>query len=84
MLLNVRFSRIQNCFQLDVGNPVLTGFFGFLVKLSLESSNDVVQVTGARFDGFGKAFCFSGFGTVFSDISITVQLGLSVNKKNPY
>lgn len=73
MLLKVRFNKIQNCFHPDVGKPVLIGFF---VKLSLESRSEVVHVTGARFVELGKAFCFSGFRTG-SDMSITVQVGLS-------
>ena len=75
MLLKVRFNKIQNCFHPEVGKPVLIGFF---VKLSLESRSDVVQVTGARFVELGKAFCFSGLRTG-SDMSITVQVGLSGN-----
>lgn len=77
MLLKVLFNKIQNCFHPDVGKPALTGFF---VKLSLESKSEVVQVTGAKFVEFGKAFCFSGFRTG-SDISITVQVGLSVKEE---
>lgn len=76
ILLNVRFSKIQNCFQPEVGKPVL---IGFLEKLSLESSSEVVHVTGARLDAPGRATCFSGFKDEGSDMSITVQLGLSGN-----
>lgn len=71
MLRKVRFNKIQNCFQPEVGKPVL---MGFLVKLSLESSREVVQVTGARLVALGTA----GLSVVTgSDMSITVHVGLS-------
>lgn len=76
MLRKVRFNKIQNCFQPEVGKPVLTGF---LVKLSLESRSEVVQVTGARFVAFGRA----GLSVVTGpDMSITVQVGLSVKEQH--
>lgn len=75
MLLKVRFNKIQNCFQPEVGKPVL---IGFLVKLSLESRSEVVQVTGARLVAFGRAGLSVATG---SDMSITVQVGLSGKEK---
>lgn len=81
ILLKVLLRRIQNCFQPEVGKPVL---MGFLVKLSLESRREVVQVTGARLVALGKLmFCFSGL-SVGSDMSITVQVGLSGNGNKKY